>query len=57
MRKRISLLDESEIVKQQTIKSSSRTAGNSGSLTDFSPFREILTGEGHEDYFNYIEWL
>lgn len=57
MRKRISLLDESETVKQQTIKSSSRTAGNSGSLTDFSPFREILTGEGREDFFNYIEWL
>lgn len=26
-------------------------------MTDFSPFREILTGEGREDFFNYIEWL
>ena len=56
MRKRISI-DEPEIVKQQTISPSSRPAGSTGSLTGISPFKEILAGEGREDFFNYIEWL
>jgi hypothetical protein len=56
MRKRISL-DEPEIVKQQTRKPSSRPAGDTGNLPGISPFREILAGEGREDFFNYIEWL
>ena len=56
MRKRISL-DEPGIVKQQTISPSSRPAGSAGSVSGIRPFREILAGEGREDFFNYIEWL
>lgn len=56
MRKKISL-GEPEIVKQQTITHSYRPSGAAGSLSDMRPFREILTGEGREDFFNYIEWL
>lgn len=55
MRKRISI-DGPGIVKQQTTSPSSRLS-RAVVEAGIRPFREILAGEGREDFLNYIEWL
>ncbi len=56
MRKRISL-NEPDLVNSQEIIPSIKSAGSSGDMVEIRPVKEILIGEGREDFVNYIEWL
>lgn len=56
MRKRISIC-EPDVLNDQPIKFKVKPTGQKEGISGLKPFKEILAGEGKEDFVNYIEWL
>lgn len=56
MRKRISIY-EPDVLNDKPINPEVESAYQREGIEGLKPFREILMGEGREDFVNYIEWL
>jgi hypothetical protein len=52
-----STIDKNNIAENQRVKKSSHLKSPMIKKTDINPAYTELVGEGHEDFFNYLDWL
>jgi hypothetical protein len=52
-----STIDKNKTIDNQRVKKSSHLKSSMIKKTDINPAYAELVGEGHEDFYNYLDWL